>query len=159
MENRLPDPSEICAPEFKGEFRRFGIGSVSATIETNWSIFSDGRRLSRTKNSQKRPSRGTSAKCSQGAVLAIAPPHAAYHQGTVWAWLIGPFIDAWLKVQPEERETAWHFLDAVETHIGEAGIGSISEVFDVEPPFTPRGCVAHAWSVAEVCRALVKTAG
>ncbi len=84
---------------------------------------------------------------------------AAYHQGTVWAWLIGPFIDAWLKVHPEEHDAARHFLDAFEPHLGEAGMGSISEVFDAESPFTPRGCVAQAWSVAEVLRALVKTAG
>jgi predicted glycogen debranching enzyme len=83
---------------------------------------------------------------------------AAYHQGTVWAWLIGPFIDAWLRVYPKERETARHFLDAFEPHLADAGIGSISEVFDAEPPFTPRGCIAQAWSVAEVLRALVRTA-
>jgi predicted glycogen debranching enzyme len=82
---------------------------------------------------------------------------AAYHQGTVWAWLIGPFIDAWLKVHPDERATARHFLDSFEPHLAEAGIGSISEVFDAEPPFSPRGCIAQAWSVAEVLRALVKT--
>ena len=82
---------------------------------------------------------------------------AAYHQGTVWAWLIGPFIDAWLKVYPDEREAARHFLDGFEPHLAEAGIGSISEVFDAEPPFTPRGCIVQAWSVAEVLRALVKT--
>ncbi len=84
---------------------------------------------------------------------------AAYHQGTVWAWLIGPFIDAWLRVHPGDTATARHFLDAFEQHIGEAGIGSISEVFDAEPPFTPRGCIAQAWSVAEVLRSLIKTAG
>jgi predicted glycogen debranching enzyme len=84
---------------------------------------------------------------------------AAYHQGTIWAWLIGPFIDAWLKVHPEEREAAGHFLDAFVPHLAEAGIGSISEVFDAEPPFTPRGCIAQAWSVAEVLRTLIKTAG
>jgi predicted glycogen debranching enzyme len=84
---------------------------------------------------------------------------AAYHQGTVWAWLIGPFIDAWLRVYPKEREEARHFLDAFEPHLADAGIGSISEVFDAEPPYTPRGCIGQAWSVAEVLRALVKTAG
>jgi predicted glycogen debranching enzyme len=84
---------------------------------------------------------------------------AAYHQGTVWAWLIGPFIDAWLKVHPDERDKARGFLAAFESHLAEAGIGSISEVFDAEPPFTPRGCIAQAWSVAEVLRCLVKTAG
>jgi hypothetical protein len=83
---------------------------------------------------------------------------AAYHQGTVWAWLMGPFIDAWLRVYPDDRAAARHFLDGFEPHIAEAGIGSISEVFDAEPPFTPRGCVAQAWSVAEVLRCLEKTA-
>jgi glycogen debranching enzyme len=83
---------------------------------------------------------------------------AAYHQGTVWAWLIGPFIDAWLKVYPDDRTAARGFLDSFEPHLAEAGIGSISEVFDAEPPFTPRGCIAQAWSVAEVLRCLQKTA-
>ncbi|HZT86476.1 MAG TPA: amylo-alpha-1,6-glucosidase [Stellaceae bacterium] len=82
---------------------------------------------------------------------------AAYHQGTVWAWLIGPFIDAWLKVHPDDRAGARDFLAAFEPHLAEAGIGSISEVFDAEPPFTPRGCIAQAWSVAEVLRSLVNT--
>ena len=83
---------------------------------------------------------------------------AAYHQGTVWAWLIGPFIDAWLKVFPDDRAAARHFVDGFEPHLDEAGIGFISEVFDAEPPFTPRGCIAQAWSVAEVLRSLMKTA-
>lgn len=78
---------------------------------------------------------------------------AAYHQGTVWAWLIGPFIDAWLKVYPDRRAEARDFLAAFTAHLGEAGIGTISEVFDAEPPFTPRGCISQAWSVAEVLRA------
>ena len=83
---------------------------------------------------------------------------AAYHQGTVWAWLIGPFVDAWLKVHPDDNPTARRLLDGFEPHLAEAGIGSISEVFDAEPPFTPRGCIAQAWSIAEVLRCLVKTA-
>ena len=83
---------------------------------------------------------------------------AAYHQGTVWAWLIGPFIDAWLRVYPDDVATARQFLAAFERHQGEGGVGSISEVFDAEPPFTPRGCIAQAWSVAEVLRSLDKTA-
>jgi predicted glycogen debranching enzyme len=84
---------------------------------------------------------------------------AAYHQGTVWAWLIGPFIDAWLKVHPNDYATANSFLDGFKDHLGQACIGSISEIFDAEPPYTPRGCVAQAWSVAEVLRCLVKTTG
>jgi glycogen debranching enzyme len=84
---------------------------------------------------------------------------AAYHQGTVWAWLIGPFIDAWLKVRPDDHEGAAHFLDGFRAHLGEACLGTISEIFDAEPPFTPRGCAAQAWSVAEVLRCWVKLAG
>lgn len=83
---------------------------------------------------------------------------AAYHQGTVWAWLLGPFIDAWLKLYPDDRAGARQLLAGFERHLGEACIGSISEIFDAEPPFTPRGCVAQAWSVAEVLRCLTKTA-
>jgi predicted glycogen debranching enzyme len=82
---------------------------------------------------------------------------AAYHQGTVWGWLIGPFIDAWMKTHPGDTEGARGFLSGFKAHLGEAAIGTISEVFDAEPPFTPRGCVAQAWSVAEVIRVLVKT--
>jgi predicted glycogen debranching enzyme len=83
---------------------------------------------------------------------------AAYHQGTVWAWLIGPFIDAWLKVNPGQQRIAREFLAGFFNHLCEACIGSISEVFDAEAPYTPRGCPAQAWSVAEVLRAWVKTA-
>jgi predicted glycogen debranching enzyme len=83
---------------------------------------------------------------------------AAYHQGTVWAWLIGPFVDAWLRVYPEDRVGARRFLEGFKEHRGEACIGSISEVFDAEAPFTPRGCIAQAWSVAEVLRAWARTA-
>jgi len=82
---------------------------------------------------------------------------AAYHQGTVWAWLIGPWIDAWLRVYPDDRRGARRFLDAFVPHLDQAGIGSISEVFDAEPPFTPRGCIAQAWSVAEVLRCWLAT--
>src|SRR5213076_103559 len=82
---------------------------------------------------------------------------AAYHQGTVWAWLIGPFVDAWLKLHPDDLVRARTLLDGFVPHLGEACIGSISEVFDAEAPYTPRGCVAQAWSVAEVLRCWVKT--
>lgn len=84
---------------------------------------------------------------------------AAYHQGTVWGWLIGPYIDAFLKVHPNQCSEARELLDGFVAHLSEAGIGSISEVFDAEPPYTPRGCIAQAWSVAEVlrCWALTST--
>ncbi len=83
---------------------------------------------------------------------------AAYHQGTVWAWLIGPFIDAWLKVHPGDEATCRKMLHGFQEHLDEACVGQISEIFDAEPPYTPRGCVAQAWSVAEVLRSWVKTA-
>jgi len=84
---------------------------------------------------------------------------AAYHQGTVWAWLIGPFIDAWLKVHPNDRAGARRFLEGFVPHLSEGGLGTISEIFDAEPPYTPRGCIAQAWSVAEVLRCWMKTSG
>jgi predicted glycogen debranching enzyme len=84
---------------------------------------------------------------------------AAYHQGTVWAWLIGPWIDAWLKVHPHDTAGARRFLDGCIAALDSFGVGTIGEVFDAEPPYTPRGCIAQAWSVAEVLRCWVKTAG
>jgi predicted glycogen debranching enzyme len=88
---------------------------------------------------------------------------AAYHQGTVWGWLIGPFVDAWLKVHPEDARGAARLLEGFDEHLNEGAVGSISEIFDAEPPYTARGCVAQAWSVAEVLRSLqnlrVLTAG
>ena len=81
---------------------------------------------------------------------------AAYHQGTVWAWLLGPFIDAWLRVHPGEHEQARQFLGAFDAHLNEACIGSISEIFDATEPHAPRGCIAQAWSVAEILRCLIR---
>ncbi|MGH7928932.1 MAG: amylo-alpha-1,6-glucosidase, partial [Candidatus Binatia bacterium] len=82
---------------------------------------------------------------------------AAYHQGTVWAWLIGPFIDAWLRVHPADYVTARDFIKEFSAHLSDAGVGTVSEVFDAEAPFRPRGCIAQAWSVAEVLRCWLKT--
>ena len=77
----------------------------------------------------------------------------AYHQGTVWAWLIGPFVDAWRRVHPDRAADAEKFLEGLIEHLDDYGVGSIAEIFDAEPPYTPRGCIAQAWSVAEVLRA------
>jgi glycogen debranching enzyme len=82
---------------------------------------------------------------------------AAYHQGTVWAWLVGPFIDAWLKVHPGDRAGARRWLEGFDAHLSEACVGSISEIFDAEEPYRPRGCIAQAWSVAEVLRGWLRT--
>jgi len=80
---------------------------------------------------------------------------AAYHQGTVWGWLIGPWIDAWRKLHPGDEAGAQRWLAGLLAHLDDFGVGSIAEVFDAEPPYTPRGCIAQAWSVAEVLRQLV----
>jgi predicted glycogen debranching enzyme len=82
----------------------------------------------------------------------------AYHQGTVWAWLIGPFIDAWLKVHPGENAEARKYLDRFPDSLNENGLGTISEVFDAREPHKAGGCIAQAWSVAEVLRCWLKTA-
>jgi predicted glycogen debranching enzyme len=84
---------------------------------------------------------------------------AAYHQGTVWPWLIGPFVDAWLRAYPADRADLRQLLQGLAAHLDEACVGSISEIFDAEAPFTPRGCISQGWSVAEVLRALILTTG
>jgi len=83
----------------------------------------------------------------------------AYHQGTVWPWLLGPFLSAYLKTNghtPKAREQARQWLSAIEPHLSEAGLGQISEICDGDAPHHPRGCIAQAWSVAEILRALVE---
>ena len=82
---------------------------------------------------------------------------AAYHQGSVWAWLIGAYIDAWMKLNPGRPSEARTFLKAFVEHLEDACVGSISEIFDGDAPHTPRGCIAQAWSVAEVLRCWAKT--
>jgi|SoiMethySBSTD1v2_1073268.scaffolds.fasta_scaffold00099_6 predicted glycogen debranching enzyme len=82
---------------------------------------------------------------------------AAYHQGTVWGWLVGPFVDAWLKVIPNDKAGARRCLEGFDAHLSDAGIGTISEIFDADSPYTARGCMAQAWSVAEVLRAWLLT--
>jgi len=80
----------------------------------------------------------------------------SYHQGTVWAWLMGPFVEAYLKLNAfseASRRRALAWLEPFDAHLREAGIGFISEIFDGDPPHRPRGCIAQAWSVAEVLRA------
>ena len=76
----------------------------------------------------------------------------AYHQGTVWPWLIGPFVDAWCRVYPDGVQRLRHIAVSLAQHFTTACVGTISEIFDAEPPYTPRGCCAQAWSVAEVLR-------
>jgi predicted glycogen debranching enzyme len=84
---------------------------------------------------------------------------AAYHQGTVWGWLIGPWVDAWLKLHPEDRAGARRFLEPLVDHMSDFGVGSIAEIFDAEAPYAARGCIAQAWSVAETLRCWARTHG
>jgi predicted glycogen debranching enzyme len=82
---------------------------------------------------------------------------AAYHQGTVWPWLVGPFVEAWLAVRGDTAaaavEAGSRFLDPLRAHLDEAGLGHVSEIADAEPPFTPAGCPFQAWSLGELLRA------
>ena len=77
---------------------------------------------------------------------------SAYHQGTAWGWLLGPFVLAHLRVYQDPAMAA-SLLEAMLQHVGAAGVGSASEIFDGDPPFTPNGCFAQAWSVGETLRA------
>lgn len=84
---------------------------------------------------------------------------SAYHQGTVWPFLLGPFVMAWVKTFGDTAETrteARSFLNGIEAHLQEACLGQVSEIFDGDPPHQPRGCPAQAWSIAEPLRALVE---
>jgi predicted glycogen debranching enzyme len=81
---------------------------------------------------------------------------AAYHQGTVWPWLAGPFVEAWVRVRgstPEAKRLARErFLAPLREHLGHAGLGHVSEIADGDPPHAPRGCPFQAWSLAELLR-------
>jgi predicted glycogen debranching enzyme len=80
----------------------------------------------------------------------------AYHQGPAWPWLLGQFVTAYTKTSDNVKmaqEAAKRFLEPMHKHLQEAGLGFISELFDGDPPYRPRGCIAQAWSVAEILRA------
>ena len=82
----------------------------------------------------------------------------AYHQGTVWPWLMGPYITAYIKIfgRKAGRKFANEWLEQFQQHLHEACLGQVSEIFDGDAPHTPRGCVAQAWSVSELLRAAVE---
>jgi glycogen debranching enzyme len=85
---------------------------------------------------------------------------ACYHQGTVWAWLIGPFINAYRKTHaggPDVERGVNAILSGLKEQLTAACIGQISEIFDGDPPHTPRGAPAQAWSVAELLRVLAQS--
>jgi predicted glycogen debranching enzyme len=80
----------------------------------------------------------------------------AYHQGTVWPWLAGPFVEAWMRARGDTSEARHEarafFLGPLLEHLDQAGIGHVSEIADAEPPHTPRGCPFQAWSTGELLR-------
>jgi predicted glycogen debranching enzyme len=120
--------------------------TVLATVERELLTPVGLRSLSRHHPNYKRSYRGD-----------LLTRDAAYHQGTVWSWLIGPYIDALLKVRPDDLAGARRALDGLIAHLGEYCIGFVGEVFDAEAPYTPEGCVAQAWGVAELLRCLLLT--
>jgi predicted glycogen debranching enzyme len=81
---------------------------------------------------------------------------SSYHQGTVWPWLIGPFVEAWVRVRgnsPEVKKLArQQFMEPLRNHLDQAGLGHLSEIADADPPYTPRGCPFQAWSLSELLR-------
>ncbi len=81
---------------------------------------------------------------------------AVYHQGTIWPWLMGPFVEAWVRVHGSSvaarKKARAQFLPALYEHLNHAGLGHISEICDAEPPHTPRGCPFQAWSLGELLR-------
>ena len=95
---------------------------------------------------------GYTPQCTGG----VRERDSAYHQGTVWPWLIGPFVEAWVRVRGNTLEVKHQarerFLVPLMQHLDEAGIGHISEIADGDAPHTPRGCPFQAWSVGEMLR-------
>ncbi|MEP6821389.1 MAG: amylo-alpha-1,6-glucosidase [Chthoniobacterales bacterium] len=86
----------------------------------------------------------------------VAQRDGCYHQGTVWPWLMGAFVEAWLRVRGNSDEAkveaAERFIQPLLEHLNHAGLGHISEIADADPPFTPAGCPFQAWSLGELLR-------
>jgi predicted glycogen debranching enzyme len=86
----------------------------------------------------------------------VAARDGAYHQGTVWPWLLGPFVEAWLRLRGNtaaaRAQAGERFLPPLQAHLNEAGLGSVSEIADGDAPHTPRGCPFQAWSIGELLR-------
>ena len=89
---------------------------------------------------------------------AVVERDGAYHQGTVWPWRWGQFGEAYLRVDPKSTKTKQFLLKHIrmflKSHLPQAGLGCVSEVFDANPPHRPNGCISQAWSTAELIRLL-----
>ena len=80
---------------------------------------------------------------------------SAYHQGTVWAWLIGPFVDAYRKVYPESESRVREIISGFQSHLSEAGLGQISEIFDADPPHAPVAVSLRRGALPRCCELAV----
>ena len=78
---------------------------------------------------------------------------SSYHQGTVWSWLLGAYVDSLIKTRTEKPKVR-KVIDDLTYHLSEGCIGSVSEIFDGDAPHYPRGCIAQAWGVAEILRVI-----
>ena len=107
----------------------------------------------RSASGRSHPARGDIGRVYAGDVPAR---DGAYHQGTVWPWLLGPFVEAWVRVRGNSvearHEARRSFLEPLLAHLNEAGLGHISEIADADAPHTPRGCPFQAWSIGEALR-------
>ena len=102
----------------------------------------------------------------EACVGSVANRDRAYHNGPVWPWLMGPFVDAWVRSRSTgggpwaskavRAEARRRFLGGLARHLDEAGVGHVSEIADSEEPWTPRGCPFQAWSVGEMVRLLAE---
>jgi predicted glycogen debranching enzyme len=142
----------------------FAVGGLPHRIvsgETARAVVATVERVLLTPMGLRTLARGDAAyrpRCEGG----VPERDGAYHQGTVWPWLIGAFVDAWLDVTGDDdahrAEARRRFLAPLQEHLNVAGLGHVSEIADGDPPHTPRGCPFQAWSLGELIRALGRTA-
>ena len=106
------------------------------------------------------PGSGRTAASNESELLRPWQRDSAYHQGSAWPWLVGPFVDAWLAVRgdtPAERAAVHtRCLAPLLAHLDAAGLGHVSEIADGDAPHAPRGCPFQAWSLGELRRALAR---
>lgn len=134
-------PNQVLAlglvyPLFEGEQAKSAFETVTAQLLTPV-----GLRTLSPKDPRFQPHFGGDQRARDGA----------YHMGTVWPWLLGPYLDAHYRIY-RDRAKIRRLLQAFVDHLSDAGLGTISEIFEPEPPFRPAGCIAQAWSVAEILR-------
>lgn len=139
-------------PEYLVEAAGPGLFIISACVLAAILEYPGSRRASA---SRWRSTPSGTTPCARWLALPsgwVTRPTRGMGSPPVWAWLLGPFALAHLRVYGD-REVANSFLQPLAYHLAGYGVGSIAEIFDGDPPFTPRGCIAQAWSVSETLRA------